>query len=325
MLITCAGAPDPAITKLVNIVDENMMPVQGHVEGFWKAENYIGGTPHPRRDNLPRDDPFDNQCHFSTWDTFRTHMRSLYKTVVVPLFLRDNGITGIELNLVSPGAKSVYKGWQGGYARVRFWISPAPTLSDTATFQKVNFEDAPNCLSPTNELQFTSLKYAECYLSNEQTQTIAPPTKQFWNKASDACRQAFHGSTAPENHRLFSKNKDPPKSFHYYDDSTWSFEYVADRKCTTPFLCSTMFGNSGDGTDGAAADHWDKCDNKDQQGDHYFGGLIYPNLASQYSTELKRQSERLDDQNYLPCGVMNIYPKKSGTAYDDGAVAASKI
>lgn len=321
-----AGAPPPQVVKILNIVGNDGVTLkESHVEGYWPLpeNNWLGAPPHPRRDVSPRDDEWDNQCHFLTWAAFRTQINVLYLTVVIPMFLQgDDDLTSIEYDLFSPGRRAIFKGIAGGVVRVKFWISPAPTLSDTAAAKQGSFEPAPNCLNSPADLQ-NALKYQECYLPTDRTLGVPPPTPEFWGQASNACKQAFHGTIANEKHGRLYDPPDPPKDFHFYDNQgpgNWRVEYFTDN-CITKFLCSDLFGLSGDGKGGTVADHWNECTRKDKGGDgqSYYGGWVYPNTGgTDHQTgdlELKRQTPALDAVLWSPCGVLRIFPKEAGEQY----------
>lgn len=314
MLTSFLGAPrDPKIVKVLNIVDDNMDLKETHIDGYWPADEYLGRFSHMRPDVSARDDKFDNQCRFPDWASFRTQINLLWGNVAIPMLTTsDDDLHSIEFDLFSSGRRSVYKGVEGGAVRVKFWISEAPTLSDFASYNNRDFETAPDCLNNPADLQ-NALQLRECYVQTERTIGLpAPYPHKFWYKVSDQCRQAFHGSMDPENHS--KAPTDSPKDFHYYDEQNpgnWRVEFLAD-KCTTPFLCSELFGVNGDGQSGAVGQHQADCKDKAHGGDGaYYGGVVHVTLGTQ-NPGLRRQTEALGDQDYRPCGVLRIFPKEAG-------------
>ncbi|KAL9621765.1 MAG: hypothetical protein Q9160_003883 [Pyrenula sp. 1 TL-2023] len=302
------GAPDPRVTKLINLVDEDGIVKSAHSEAFWNATDYLGGESPKKRGTLtPRDDPYDNICLPRSWDAFKRQVAVLYETVVAPMFRDDGSLTGIEYNLVDVGRKAVYQAYEGGSARLRFWVSANPTLKDTASYHHKNFHTGPNCESQDKQ-HGNSVDFIECFNPPGKARPIRAPTLAFWNRVSDECRKTFHNSLEEEANEesMAAPPNDPPKPFTYDADPAWKFEYKTDGICNKPFLCSAMFGKSGDGQRGAARQHWDTCKTTGPDGGvWYYGGIIHPNVDTTMSW---LESTRWP-KHWSACGGMILTPK----------------
>lgn len=237
-----------------------------------------------------RDDSGDNFCLPTQARDLNDIVYNIWQTVYIPR-METQGITDQQYHIAHTKT-GPFDISNGGSLMLRIWTTPdhpdLDRLKAPINGQGPSLSTAPNWNDPSPQVQaqnaHSSSDGMTCYdewLPSGADPSNPGPTVSWWNVFSDACKAAF-GTNRAATPRSFTyagagngDNNDPD---HRANGAGWKGEFVADPTCGRKFACSALVGGSGDGKDGLARKHVDKCRPMAQDG-RYHGGVAEMELV----------------------------------------------
>lgn len=239
-----------------------------------------------------RDSFYNDQCAVGNWESFDIIERNFARFVAAPMLLNAQ-VPEVEADFSAYGLGGATNTSHGGATRIRYWLS--------ADFDINQFHNAqpnapaawdqpappPDRISTLPEADYDRTATGQECFTSAPGASRAKPSTTFWNRASDACKLAWHpnDANAQKHEAWFAKPNGKPKAFTYEDAAAgWRYEWIPDGCHGWEINCSSVFGESGDGKGGDVGNHIETvCGGApwtDRLGPgNYFGGLIVHDIG----------------------------------------------